>query len=146
MACHKILSSPSYFDKQKASQLVSICSANPWQTTNLHTSPTKVVNLTAHSLVKLFSITSSMDYGLVLFSSKDVKLRVFKNKNQPSTRCMSTNVKHYVGGSQLSKPEFMCVHSDYQLLTACVCRQPFYNQPNQLQHYCSTEATTKLII
>ena len=35
--------------------------------------------------------------------------------------------------------KFMSVQCDYQLLTTCVC-QPFYNQPNQPQHNCKTEA------
>ena len=82
--CHFI----SIVIRQEASQVVSICSANPWQTTNLHTGPTKVVNLTALSLVKLFSITSSMDYGLALFlRSKDVKVESV----QEQKRCRRTN-------------------------------------------------------
>ena len=58
-----------------------------------------------------------MDYGLALFlRSKDVKLKVCKNKS--------------VVGVPTIQSEFMSVHSDYQLLTTCVC-QPFYSQPKQ---------------
>ena len=67
--------------------------------------------------------------GLVL-KSKDVKLKVCKNKS--------------VVGVPTIQSEFMSVHSDYQLLTTCVC-QPFYSQPKQPQRCCSTEATFRII-
>ena len=72
---------------------------------------TKVINLTTLSLVKLFSIPSSMDYDLALFLSKGVKLNVCKNKSQ-GMLCASK-----VASIQ---SEFLSAHSNYQLLTTSV--------------------------